>query len=136
MTEYVYVIPGDDHLRIIAGDQDIIKPLPVDVHIGLVADLMDKLVARTIVGLTMENVMYGREDNLAIGGAISHMRRGQRVARRGWNGRNMWLKFHPANSDTKMQEYIVFKTVDGTLVPWSPSITDVLASDWFVIKQG
>jgi hypothetical protein len=69
-----------------------------------------------------------------IGQAIEFMRRGHRVLRDGWNGKNMWLALQVPDEHSKMSlPYVYMKTVDGKLVPWLCSQTDLLASDWRVI---
>lgn len=69
-----------------------------------------------------------------IGGAIAIMRSGGSVARQGWNGRDMWLKLQIPDTHSKMTApYVYMKTVQGDLVPWLCSQTDLLASDWVEI---
>jgi hypothetical protein len=65
--------------------------------------------------------------------ALTKLKRGERVARAGWNGKGMWIALH--NPDGKegnkmTAPYIFMKTADGKLVPWLCSQTDMLASDW------
>lgn len=65
-------------------------------------------------------------------------RGGKRIARRGWNGKNMWLRVryeHSGISDDGFHRraYIEMKTADNTLVPWLCSVTDMLAGDWMVL---
>lgn len=81
-----------------------------------------------------------------IGQAIEMMRGGHTVARRGWNGKGMWLYYVPANSYPAQtaaaraefgdlvpyQAYIAMKTAQGTVVPWLCSQTDLLAEDYVV----
>lgn len=43
----------------------------------------------------------------------------------------MYLELQVPDAGSKMGEpYIYIRTVKGTLVPWTPSQTDVLATDW------
>lgn len=69
-----------------------------------------------------------------IGWAVKQMRDGLNVRRAGWNGKGMWLFLIPAQDRSvlpmSMQEFVVMKTVRGTLVPWSCSQADLLATDW------
>lgn len=81
-----------------------------------------------------------------IGWAIGEMRSGQRVARRGWNGRGMFiflvpgsrfqvnrpplLGIYPEGTTIDYRPHIDMKTVDGTVVPWVASQSDLLAQDW------
>ena len=67
-----------------------------------------------------------------IGDAIQKMREGGKVARKGWNGKGMWIKLqYPTERVGDMTlPYIYMSTVDGKLVPWQASQTDLLADDW------
>lgn len=76
--------------------------------------------------------------------ALLSLQDGHRMRRAGWNGAGMWLQLiHPQDyglswrerpSDRqiiyKPQPFIMMKTADDGLVPWFPSQTDLLASDW------
>ena len=63
--------------------------------------------------------------------AIVALKQGKCVARSGWNGKGMWLGLQVPDEHSKMGlPYIYMSTVDGRLVPWLASQTDVLADDW------
>lgn len=69
-----------------------------------------------------------------IGEAIYLMRQGQRVARKGWNGRGMWLELQVPDEHSKMTlPYVYMKTADDNLVPWLCSQSDLLATDWVTV---
>lgn len=86
---------------------------------------------------------------MEIGKAIERMQDGEKVARSGWNGKNMFLYYvpegkYPARTDVAKKEwgedglvpyqpYIAMKTVQGTVVPWLCSQTDLLATDWEIV---
>lgn len=85
---------------------------------------------------------YGPTDGMTFGLAVEAMKRGAKVARAGWNGKGMWIGMHKESgtftrqecgTDLTYRDYIVMKTVDDQLVPWTASQTDVLASDWTVV---
>lgn len=66
-----------------------------------------------------------------IGWAVKQMQDGQKVARQGWNGKNMYLALQVPDANSKMSlPYVYIKTVDDKLVPWLCSQTDLLAIDW------
>lgn len=66
-----------------------------------------------------------------IGWAVKNMHHGLKVRRRGWNGRGMWIAMQVPDTNSKMTlPYIYMKTVNGELVPWLCSQTDLLAMDW------
>lgn len=69
------------------------------------------------------------------GWAIKQMHNGSKVCRSGWNGRGMWLALQVPDDHSKMTlPYIYMSTVQGDLVPWLASQTDMLATDWQVVK--
>lgn len=71
------------------------------------------------------------------GEALIHLRAGSRVARKGWNGANQHLGLQVPDEHSKMTlPYIYIKTVQGDLVPWLASQTDMLADDWIVAHTG
>lgn len=59
------------------------------------------------------------------GWALDQLRDGERVRRRGWNGKGMYLELQVHD-----EHYIYMKTADDNLVPWLASQTDMLALDW------
>ena len=63
--------------------------------------------------------------------ALRRVRAGKHFQREGWNGRGMWIALQVPDANSKMGlPYIYMSTVDGKLVPWLPSQTDLLAGDW------
>ena len=61
--------------------------------------------------------------------------RGGRFARTGWNGKNQWIELQVPDEGSKMTlPYIYIKTVQGDLVPWLASQTDMLADDWMEVE--
>jgi len=63
--------------------------------------------------------------------ALEALKDGHRVRRAGWNGKGMWLAMQRPDAYSKMTlPYIYMKTVQGDLVPWLCSQTDMLALDW------
>lgn len=69
-----------------------------------------------------------------IGEAVKLMRDGKRVARAGWNGKNMFLELQTPDKHSKMTlPYVYMRTAQGDLVPWLCSQTDLLATDWDVV---
>lgn len=73
--------------------------------------------------------------DMTFGQAIEALRRGERTARKGWNGKNMWLALQVPDEHSKMQRpYIYMSDAQGLLVPWLASQTDMLAEDWEVVS--
>jgi len=87
--------------------------------------------------------------NVDLGEAIKALKNGKKVAREGWNGKGMFLYYVPAASYPAMTEiakaewgenalvpytaYIAQKTVQGEVVPWLASQTDLLSEDWCIL---
>lgn len=70
----------------------------------------------------------------SFGWALRQLQRGRRVTREGWNGKDMWIELQVPDEHSKMKRpYIYMSPVDGQLVPWVASQTDLLADDWMVI---
>lgn len=73
--------------------------------------------------------------NEGIGWAIKQMQNGSKVTRAGWNGKDMYLALQVPDTNSKMTlPYVYIKTVQGDLVPWLCSQTDLLARDWEIVK--
>ena len=69
--------------------------------------------------------------------ALDALRQGQKdgshiqISRSGWNGRGMGVFLQVPDNLSKMSlPYIYLHTVDGHLVPWVASQTDLLSDDW------
>ena len=68
------------------------------------------------------------------GAAIDTMKKGGRVSRVGWNGPGQHLVLQVPDEHSKMTlPYIYIKTVQGDLVPWLASQTDMLVDDWYAL---
>ena len=69
--------------------------------------------------------------------ALNELKRGYRLARFGWNGKNMWIELseygdNAMYKDKPLCKHIMMKTADDKYVPWLASQTDILAEDWTV----
>lgn len=81
--------------------------------------------------------------------ALACVKNGYKIAREGWNGKNMYVFYQKAYPEgipinvntaeaTKLPEgtvckflpYLMMKTAQGEFVPWLASQTDILANDW------
>jgi hypothetical protein len=68
---------------------------------------------------------------MTFGAAIEVLKAGERVTRRGWNGKDMWLALQVPDEHSKMTlPYIYMKTAQGDLVPWLANQSDMLSEDW------
>lgn len=82
------------------------------------------------------------------GMALVALKRGECVARQGWNGKGMFLFLQRGvpvqNEDVidyfggrmpRVNPYICMKAADNSIVPgWLASQTDMLAEDWEIVK--
>lgn len=61
---------------------------------------------------------------------------GHYAFRDGWNGKGQYIKLQVPDDNSKMDlPYIYIRTVDGKLVPWLASQTDMLAEDWYLMIE-
>ena len=78
--------------------------------------------------------MKGEIMNVDFGEALEALTSGQRVARAGWNGKDMYIELQVPDEHSKMTlPYIYMKTVQGDLVPWLASQADIMAKDWAIV---
>ena len=68
-------------------------------------------------------------------GALNILKEGKKLSRHGWNGTNQFIELQVPTELSKMKRpYIFISPVDGNLVPWVASHTDLLALDWFIVE--
>ena len=107
------------------------------------------LLAVSAVNPTVDSQEQHQEPTMDFGYAVKMMRDGKRVSRIGWNGKGMFLFVVKDATVTKAIEdcygdpskkgvhtaldAIYMHTVQGNLVPWLASQTDVLAEDWQIV---
>lgn len=73
-------------------------------------------------------------DELTFGQAIEALKLQHKVARKGWNGKGMYLQLQVVDEHSKMQHnYIYMSDVNGKFFPWNPNNLDILAEDWCII---
>lgn len=101
--------------------------------------------------------VLGGEATFSFGDAIKYVKRGLKVARKGWNGKGMYVflgfdyefrtdanltEFNPKNETECTDENTVFaydclvlRTADKMLQPgWLASQSDMLAEDWMLVE--
>ena len=96
---------------------------------------------------------YRECDNMTFGLAIEALKKGLKVARKGWNGKGMFVVYQkaypqgiPCNKQTAeawgikegdlfvCNPYLQIKNVNGSHSMWVPSIGDVLSEDWYIVE--
>lgn len=88
----------------------------------------------------------GGGTGMGFGWALQQLEAGKRVAREGWNGKGMFLflvpgsrfvvnrppllGIYPEGTVINYHSHVDLRTVDGYIVPWLASQTDILSKDW------
>lgn len=80
----------------------------------------------------------------SFGFALEVLKNGGKVARRGWNGKGIFIELQVPDNHSKMTNpYIFIDTTElqtnnsdapKSRVPWLASQTDMLAEDWEVVE--
>lgn len=81
---------------------------------------------------------------MKFGEAIKALKVGEKVARSGWNGKGMFLKYVSGDEWSlkipiiqgelvPLLPFIGMKTADNCFVPWLASQSDMLADDWVIV---
>lgn len=94
---------------------------------------------------------YRECDGVTFGLAVELLKMGYKVARKGWNGKGMFLflvpgstfqvsrppllGIYPEGTEINYCPHVDMRTADGKIVPWLASQTDVLADDWEIIES-
>lgn len=91
---------------------------------------------------------YRPSSGMPFGLAIEAMKMGKKVARAGWNGKEMFAYYvpagkYPAKTDiikgifpdelVPYRHYMALKTAQGDVSTWAPSGSDALADDWYIV---
>lgn len=66
--------------------------------------------------------------------ALNYLRAGNKVSRRGWNGKGMFLALQVPDENSKMKRPYIYIVPDvDFVVPWVASQADLLTEDWFLV---
>ena len=91
---------------------------------------------------------YRQTDAMNFGLALEAMKQGERVARKGWNGKDMYV-FLAYEADfvtdadisafdqleVEVGDMLIMKTAQNTFQPgWLASQADMLADDWYIVE--
>lgn len=99
----------------------------------------DDLVHSNCDKIQIENYVFEtQEETMDFGSAILNLKERHKVARRGWNGKEMYITLIPSGNAMyqgyDMQNCIGMKTADCKMQPgWVPSQADMLAEDWVIL---
>ena len=82
----------------------------------------------------------GGEATFSFSDAIRYLKRGFKVARKGWNGKGIYIEMQKPDEHSKMTLPYIYIVTNGLVtdnpdapkgvVPWLASQTDMLAEDW------
>ena len=97
---------------------------------------------------------YRPTDGLTFGLAIEAVKKGYKIARKGWNGKGLFIVYQkgypngiPCNKQTavawglnegdlfRCEPYLQIKMTNGSHSMWTPSINDCLAEDWYIVED-
>ena len=77
------------------------------------------------------------------GWALNQLKQGNKVARKGWNGRGIFIELQVPDANSKMTHPYIFIDTTGlqtnnpdapkSRVPWLASQTDMLSEDWVLV---
>ena len=151
-TKIVNAAPA---LRIDDGEGNVRIELLADKPITLPTDTVDagyKVIYpdgyESWSPLDVFEAAYRPTDGMNFGLALEAAKKGARIARRGWNGKGMFLYYVPAaayppstdvakvafgGENVPYGAYIAMKTAQGNVVPWLASQTDMLTDDWYIV---
>lgn len=82
---------------------------------------------------------------MTFGEAIEALKAGKKVARKGWNGKGIFIELQRPDECSKMSHPYIFIDTTGlqtnnpdapkNRVPWVASQTDMLSEDWEVLSE-
>ena len=147
-----------DRIYIHTKDGDVLEIRDTDRLSYTIANILSD---EWIVADEENTPVLGGVATFGFGEAIKYLQRGFKVARKGWNGKGMYLFYVPGRKyyicDGKLERmaagvdeyvemrdplpkpdylpYIAMKTADNKCVPWLASQTDMLAADWCFVED-
>ena len=140
---------------VVTGQSACIDPANLNEEIGRTVaydDAFDKLweLEGYHQKALLSQANQTEQTEFSFGRAVELLKQGQRVARKGWNGKGMFLLSvkgtcvtepindccgDPQEVGLPVLDAIYMKTADNKLVPWLASQTDVLSEDWVIHKE-
>lgn len=124
-------------------------PCPKDVHMSKKGDPGYRVVYedgyKSWSPKDIFEKAYRPTNNMNFGLAIEAAQQGKKIARKGWNGTNIFVALHVPEDDEPMTAPFLYIDTTGLLsynphavharVPWLASQTDMLADDWFIVEE-
>lgn len=75
-------------------------------------------------------IKESRDSMFDFGIGIHKLKVGEKITRKGWAKKQVYLCLVPANEEKNIGSYIGIKTGIGTVMPFVASAIDLLAEDW------
>lgn len=72
--------------------------------------------------------------DLTFGEALEFIKKNDVLSRKCWNNPDICI-FLSLDHDEEEERYIKVKTIRNHIVPWIPNHQELLASDWYVVKD-
>lgn len=134
------------------GETEIIENPNVPAKLAYIQRAYnDDLVLNTCPDIYIEDFGLVRvHDTMDFGTAIQNLKAGARIARQGWNGKNMYVFLAEGESiefttqadmsefkdqEVEVSDLMILRTAQGTLQPgWLATQSDILAEDWYVVS--
>jgi hypothetical protein len=134
----VGMLDGDSDIATINTLEGVMQASPNDYIIkGVKGELYP--CKPDIFSITYDEVT----EKMSFGEAIHAMRLGGRVARKGWNGKGIFIEIEfPDKNSAMTNPYIYIDSTGlqtdnphatGSRVPWLASQTDMLSDDWVIL---
>ncbi|WP_299933772.1 DUF2829 domain-containing protein [uncultured Pelagimonas sp.] len=95
--------------------------------------------------------LYRKRSGMSFSRALEAIKRGNKLAREGWNGKGMFVFLVPGSTFTHLRPplstmfpegteityrpHIDLCAADGSLGVWQPSMGDVMAEDWHIVED-
>ena len=123
---------------------------PKTAQAGYKVEYLDGYVSWSPADVFEES--YRANGNLTFGHAIDYLKLGCKLARKGWNGKGMYIYLQEGSTISSddarnkhlfdlgvmkiiLNPHIDMKTADGSItIGWAPSQVDMLSSDWGVVE--
>ena len=91
----------------------------------------------------MDELTLETKGPFTFGRALLELKGSNKLARKGWNGKGIFIELQVPDKNSKMSSPYIFIDTTGlqtdnidaprSLVPWLASQTDMLATDWIIV---
>ena len=136
---------------------EISEPKQIDEHCGCTIEVRiedgyiyttskDDKYPQFMTADEFEKICRSTED-MTFGDALVALKQGERVARKGWNGKNQYVELACCISYVNSEQLIVnvdhknignkalaFVGTSGVQLGWLASQADMLAEDWYIVE--